>query len=179
MHGVVSILEEPHHGQVVQLWEALKREFGVGQPQTTAVPHFSYHISPEYDLASLAQILRETAAATPPFTVKTSGIGIFLGEKPVVYIPVARTPTLLALHSQLWPRLDAISQNAPDYYTPANWFPHITLGHDDITPDNLGPIVTWLNSQSLTWDIQVSNLTLLHDAGSRHVPLHRSELQGN
>jgi 2'-5' RNA ligase len=179
MHGVVSILEEPHHEWVVQLWEALKREFGVGQLQATAVPHFTYHYAPTYNLEALRQILQETAAATSPFTVKTSGIGVFPGEKPVVYIPVARAPALLALHNQLWPRLEAISQNAPDYYTPANWFPHITLGHEDITPDNLGPIVTWLNGQSLTWDIQVSNLTLLHDAGRRHVHLHRAELQGN
>ncbi len=177
MYGVVSILEEPHHGQVMQLWGALQREFGVGQPQATAVPHFTYHYAPTYNLEALKQILRETAVSTTSFTVKTSGIGIFPGEEPVVYIPVARTPALLALHNRLWPQLDAISQDAPDYYAPNNWFPHITLGHGDITPDNLGSIVSWLNSQSLDWDIQVGNLTLLHDNGKRHVPLHRALLQ--
>ena len=178
MHGVVSILEEPHYGQVAQLWAELKHRFGIGNPKATAVPHFSYHIAPVYNLDALKQILQETAVSTPPFIVKTTGIGIFPGEKPVVYIPVARTPGLMALHHALWPRLEAIAQDAPDYYAAANWFPHITLGHSDITSDNLGAIVTWLNSQPLTWEIQVTNLTLLHDNGDRHVPLHQVQLQG-
>ena len=57
---------------------------------------------------------------------------------------------------------------------------HITLGHSDINAGNLGPIVTWLNGQSLAWEIPVTNLTLLYDKGdgSPHISLHRAELQG-
>jgi len=181
MHGVVTVLVEPYYERVEQLWQGLKQRFGVGNPKATAVPHFSYHISPEYDLDTLKQVLLETAVASPPFTTKTTGIGIFPGEAPVIYLPVARTPELQALHNVLWPRLQSIAQgNAPQstYYATSNWFPHITLGHSDIRTDNLGPIVTWLNSQSLAWEIQVTNLTLLYDNGERHVPLHRAELQG-
>jgi 2'-5' RNA ligase len=183
MHGVVTVLAEPHYERVKQLWQELKLQFEVGSPRATAVPHFSYHISPEYALDALKQVLLETAVSTPPFTLKTTGIGIFPGEKPVVYLPVTRTPELQALHSTLWPRLQRIAQgSAPEsaYYAASNWFPHITLGHSDINADNLGPIITWLNSQSLAWEIQVNNLTLLHDKGdgSPHSPLHRAELQG-
>ena len=165
---------------MAQLCHGLKQRFGVGSPKATAVPHFSYHISPEYDLEALKQVLAETAVSTPPFTGKTTGIGIFPGDEPVVYIPVARTPELQALHDILWPRLQNITQgSAPEsaYYAASNWFPHITLGHSDINAGNLGPIVTWLNGQSLAWEIQVTNLTLLYDNGERHVPLHRAELQ--
>ena len=183
MHGVVTVLAEPHYERVEQLWQDLKERFGVGSPRATAVPHFSYHISPDYDLDALQQILLETAVSTSPFTVKTTGIGIFPGTEPVVYIPVARTPELQTLHNILWPRLQSIAAgSAPEsaYYAASNWFPHITLGHSDITPDTLGPIVTWLNSQSLAWEIQVTNLTVLYDKGdgSPHIPLHRAELQG-
>ena len=183
MHGVVTVLPEPYFERVAHLWQALKLHFGVGSPKATAVPHFSYHISPEYDLAALEEVLLETAVSTPPFTVKTTGIGIFPGEKPVVYLPVTRTPELQALHSALWPRLQSVAQGSAlesAYYAAANWFPHITLGHSDITTENLGPIITWLNGQSLAWEIQATNLTLLHDNGdgSPHVPLHRAELQG-
>lgn len=181
MHGVVTVLMEPHYARVEQLWQGLNQRFGVGSPKATAVPHFSYHISPEYDLEALKQVLVETAVSTPPFTVKATGIGIFPGEKPVVYLPVTRTPELQALHSTLWPRLQNMAQGStPEsaYYAASNWFPHITLGHSDITRESLGPIVTWLNGQTLAWEIQVTNLTLLHDNGERHVPLHRAELQG-
>jgi 2'-5' RNA ligase len=178
MHGIVSILEEPHLGQVYQLWAEMKRLFGVGSPEATAVPHFSYHVAASYDLEKMKIVLGETAAITPPFTVKTSGIGIFPGDLPVLYIPVARSPALQALHTRLWPKLQAITQASLDYYAPHNWLPHITLGHNDITPDQLGPIVTWLNRQPLVWDVPVTNLTLLHDNAERHVPLHRAKLEG-
>lgn len=178
MHGVVSVLEEPHDSRVAQLWAELKQQFGVGSPLATAVPHFSYHVAPIYELDAVKQILTETAVTTPPFTVKTTGIGIFPGKLPVVYIPVARSPQLMALHAMLSPQLETIAQGALDTYSATNWFPHITLGHGDITSENLGAIVAWLNRQSLAWDIQVSNLTLLHDNGERHAALYRAELQG-
>ena len=179
MHGIVTVLAEPHHERVESIWRELKQRFGVGRPEATSVPHFSYHVAPTYDIEQLKVVLVETAVTTPPFTVQATGIGIFPGELPVLYIPVARTPALQALHTALWPKLEAVSQDSLDYYAPNNWFPHITLGHNDITPAQLGPIVTWLNRQALAWDIQVTNLTLLHDPGGRHVPLHRAELQGN
>lgn len=177
MHGIVSILNEPHHEKVLELWRQMKRQFGVGRPEATAVPHFSYHIAPTYDLVAVKQILQETAVSTHPFTVQTEGLGIFTGENPVLYIPVTCNPALMALHNILWPRLQAVSQDAPNYYAPTNWFPHITLGHGDITPENLGSIVTWLNSQSLAWSLQVDNLDVLHDDGNRHIPIHQVKLQ--
>ena len=177
MHGVVSVLEEPHRSQVTQVWAELKHRFGIGSQKATAVPHFSYHVASNYDLDALQHIMQETAVATPAFAVKTTGIGIFPGEQPVVYLPVARTPQLMALHSHLWPQLEAIAQDSLDYYAAANWFPHITLGHSDITSDTLGSIVTWLNGQSLAWDVQVTNLTLLYANGDQIESLHRVALQ--
>ncbi|MBK7894292.1 MAG: 2'-5' RNA ligase family protein [Anaerolineaceae bacterium] len=176
MHSVVTVLEEPHLGQVYQLWAEMNRLFGVGAPEATAVPHFSYHVAPTYELEKLRTVLLETAVSTPPFTVKTTGIGIFPGDLPVLYLPVARSPQLQALHTTLWPQLQAVAHASLDYYAPQNWFPHITLGHNDITPDQLGPIVTWLNRQPLAWDVLVTNLTLLYDTGERHVPLHQAVL---
>jgi 2'-5' RNA ligase len=178
MHGVVSVLEEPHLGQVHQIWAEMNRQFGVGSLEATAVPHFSYHVAPTYDLEKVKTVLLEMRATTPPLTVRTTGIGIFPGALPVLYIPIARSPELQALHTRLWPKLQAIAHDSLDYYAPHNWFPHITLGHKDITPEQLSPIVTWLNRQSLAWAIQVTNLTLLHDNGERHVPLHLEKLKG-
>jgi 2'-5' RNA ligase len=177
MHGIVSILNEPHHEKVLQLWQQMRQRFGVGRPEATAVPHFSYHIAPTYDLVAVKQILQETAVFTHPFTVKTEGLGIFTGEKPVIYIPITRNPALTALHQHLWPLLQAAAQDALKYYAPNNWFPHITLGHGDITAANLGDIVTWLNGQSLAWNLKVDNLDMLHDDGNRHIPLHQVKLQ--
>lgn len=176
MYSVLTVLAEPHHGWVEALWRELKQRYGVGRAEAASVPHFSYHVASEYDVEQVSAVMLETAVTTPSFTVKTTGIGIFPGDLPVLYIPIARTPELQALHTTLWPKLQAVAQGSLDYYAPQNWFPHITLGHNDITPDQLGPIVTWLNRQPLAWEVQVTNLTLLHDTSGQHVPLHRVEL---
>lgn len=181
MLGVVTTLSDPHRQQILQLWQELKARFNVDHPGATCIPHFSYHISPEYDIDALKQILQETAVSTSPFTLKTTGIGIFSGENPVVYLPIGRTPQLQAVHNALWVRLpDIACGEAPEsnYYNAFNWFPHVSLGQSNITTENLGAIVTWLNSQSLLWEIEVNNLILLHANGERHVPLYRAELQG-
>ena len=105
----------------------------------------------------LAHVAKETAA----FTVTTTGVGLFTGPGPVIYIPVSRDPILTAIHQRLWPQLEAISDASLGYYAPSNWFPHITLGHGDITEENLAPIVSWLNAQDLSWQIPIDNIALL------------------
>ena len=181
MLGVVTVLAEPHYARVEVLWRELKARFGVDHPGAACIPHFSYHISPEYDVDAVVQILVETAVATPPFTLRTTGLGIFSGENPVVYLPIGRSPQLQTVHSTLWARLPKIAHGeAPEsgYYNAFNWFPHVSLGQSNITTENLGAIVTWLNSQPLLWEIEVNNLTLMRAEGPRHTSLHRAELQG-
>lgn len=168
MDGVVSVLAEPFYERVETLWREMKRRFGVGFPGATAVPHFSYHIAEQYDEAHLKQLLAETAALIAPFTVQTTGAAIFSDPRPVLYIPVARSQPLAQLHQYLWPKLEAISTDSSTYYAPSQWFPHITLGHNDITAENLGAIVTWLNEQALAWTVPVNNLSWLHDEDGRH-----------
>ena len=180
MLGVVTTLAEPHREQVLQLWQELKTRFGVDHPGDFCIPHFSFHIAPDYDIEALKQILVDTAVSTPPFTLRTTGIGIFSGENPVVYLPISRTPQLQTLHSNLWARLPNIAHGeAPvsSYYNAFNWFPHVSLGQSNITAENLGPIVTWLNSQPLHWEIHVNNLTFMQADGNRHISLYQAKLE--
>ena len=177
MHGIVSVLGEPHYAQVVHLWAEMKQRFDVGNPEATAVPHFSYHVATAYDLDVCNQVLLETAVSTPPFTVKATGIGIFSGEVPVVYIPIARSPSLMALHNLLTSRLEPITTSSLEYYAPVNWFPHITLANGNMSPKQLGEIVVWLNTLPLAWEVQVTNLTLLHDDSSQLTALNKVFLQ--
>ena len=176
MHGVVTILDEAHYERVETLWAELKREFGVGSARVVNYPHFSYHVAEDYKLDRLAAVLEAIARQTAAFTVKASGLGIFTGPEPVLYVPIVRSAMLTKLHRQVWTAVEPTSRDSIAYYTPDLWLPHITLGHDDIDEGNLGAIVQWLNEQSLNWDIAVNNLSLIYDASRGYEVPIRTEL---
>ena len=172
MHGVVTILDETHYERVEALWAELKREFGVGSARVVHYPHFSYHVAAGYDLDRLAAVLDSIARQTAAFTVKATGLGIFTGPEPVLYVPVVRSATLATLHKQIWTAIEPASRDSIAYYAPDLWLPHITLGHGDIDQANLSSIVQWLNKQSLNWDVAVNNLSVIYDTGDGYeVPI--------
>ncbi|MCI0399352.1 MAG: 2'-5' RNA ligase family protein [Chloroflexi bacterium] len=177
MHGVVSLLDDTYYRLVETLWAELDRRFGLRGITVTPYPHFSYHVAGEYDLERLLPILEKRAWQTRPFTVKTGGLGLFTGPQPVLYVPVVRHAQLTALHQLLWPALEPCSAGRVAYYAPDNWFPHVTLAHGDLTNDNLGPAVQWLNRQPLVWEFTVDNLSLIYDDGRRQTLHHRFSLK--
>jgi 2'-5' RNA ligase len=167
--GIVSVLDQQHYEIVENLWVEMRQRFGVGHPDATAVPHFSYHVAEDYDADKLADVLQNVASQERPFTITASGIGIFPAPSPIVYVPVVRNPELTHLHAQLWPLLEAIAQESFVHYTPDTWIPHITLGHDDITLEKLGPITQWLHRQAINWTITIDNFYVLTDETRGHV----------
>jgi 2'-5' RNA ligase len=178
MHGIVSLLDDAHYERVEQLWADLAIRFGLRGIYGTPYPHFSYHVAVGYDLTRLEPVLQAVAEATTVFTLNTSGIGMFNGDNPVLYMPVVRTAVLSELHERVWTAVAPHSSGAQDYYSADNWMPHITLAHHDLTPDNLAPIVAWLNQQNLTWQVTINNLSLIFDDSEKQTLHWRFELTG-
>jgi 2'-5' RNA ligase len=166
LFAVVSLLDEPHGRQVEKLWTELAQRCGVHGIYATPFPHFSYHVATSYDLTRLEAALRRAARQLRPFRVRTTGLGIFQGKTPVVYVPVVRSPELTALHRRLWPLIDKAAGGTLDYYRPEHWVPHITLGHGDIQPEHLPDVVRVLSEHDLTWELTVSNLAVISSSGA-------------
>ena len=173
MPGIVSLLDDQHTELVEKLWIEMAQQFGVGDPAMPFVPHFSYHVAEGYEIERLGAVLDEVTGETAVFTTQATGIAIFPGLEPVIYIPIARNLALTKLHERAWTAVTPHSHNSLPHYAPAGWFPHITLAHEGITPDNLGPIVTWLHNQAITWTIPVDNLALVSNENGRHSTINR------
>lgn len=167
MDGVISVLDVVHTRQVRELWQEIDGRFHISNPLVTFAPHFSYHIAESYDVAKVASVLREVAQQTAVFTVAATGIGIFPGADPVVYIPIARNAALAALQETLWTAVNPISQAPSAYYQPPNWLPHITLVQSAKSPIDLGPLVKWLHRQSISWEIRVSSIGFAQTSNGR------------
>ena len=166
MDGIVSLLDEKHYGLVEGLWAELEREFAVSGVYITPYPHFSYCVvAQHYDLDAVAAVLERITLNITTFKVRTSGLGIFTGASPVLYIPVVRSLELSQLHEELWNELSTASSGVLEYYHPDQWMPHVTIGFGDMNKENLPQIVRRLSERDFAWEFTVDNLALIQDTG--------------
>lgn len=91
MDGIVSLLDSKHTQYIEELWAELKQVFSVDGVYITPYPHFSYPIALDYDVDKVEHVLQRITSNITKFKVRTSGLGIFAGTSPVLYIPVVRS----------------------------------------------------------------------------------------
>ena len=179
MHGLISLLPPPYDAQVEVLWRELEEAHSLAGIRITPYPHFSWQIARHYDLEKLEHSLQRIAARTPPFSVHTTGLGLFSGPRPVLYIPVVKDPGLVRLHEIIWQELQTTAQGLSPYYGPGAWMPHISLAYDDLEPGNIGPILQSLLPRTFNWEMTIDNLAFIYEPDGEVGDLKfRVELQG-
>ena len=167
MHGVVSLLDDEHYRLIEDVWAELAERFDVHGLYSTAFPHFTYQVSEEYDVAAASAALQSLAARLSPFRVRTAGLGIFCSARPVLHVPVVRSPELDCLHTEVWRALEQrpVGDVARFYEAPM-WVPHVTLAQGDIDADRLAEVVRALSTRNFHREMEVNNLSLIYDIGS-------------
>jgi 2'-5' RNA ligase len=161
MHGIVSLLDGSLSTRVQELWDSLEADCGLVGIKITPIPHFSWQIAADYDFPQVESALRSIAAEAKPFPMRCSGLGLFTGERPVLYIPVVRTEALSRFHRLIWERVGRLSKSPSPYYDPGAWMPHITLAHGDLDVDNLPCALRNLAGRAFDWEAIVDNLALV------------------
>jgi 2'-5' RNA ligase len=161
MQGIVSLLDGEARDRIEQLWEELRRDFGVRGIHSKRFPHFSYHVADEYDLAKLRPELEQLAGAMRQFLARASGIGIFTRKEPVIYLPVVRSNELQNIHSGVARLAEPLATGINEYYAPDIWIPHITVAEGDVDILVLPEIVRRLGERNLRWELPVTNLAVI------------------
>lgn len=161
MCGIVTLLHDPYKAQVEALWRDLEAECGFSRNNPNPRPHFSWQVAEDYDLASLKIALSEIARDKQPFVIRTTGMGIFSGEKPIVYIPVVKDSQLLHFHEMMWERVSKSGYGISPLYAPSNWIPHITLAHDDLIQDKFRCILERIARQEFNWEFSIDNIAYI------------------
>jgi 2'-5' RNA ligase len=165
MHTVVSQLDDQHQELTENLWTELEKKFGLQGAYTQSFPHFSYHVAQEYDLGLLEPIVEHIAQNTKEFQVTTSGLGVFTGSIPVLYVPIVRTPELSQVHQALWHEVSKTGSGIMEHYHPERWLPHITLAFSNIHREHFPAVIQFLSEQTFSWKITINNLSLLESTG--------------
>jgi 2'-5' RNA ligase len=159
-YGIASQLDSARNAEVETLWRVLDEICGLKGVQITPVPHFSWQIVEGYNQDALLVVLADIAKKTKPFTAHTTGLGIFSGEMPVIYIPVVKDAVLLRFHEMLWEQTREMATGISPYYTPENWIPHITLAHGDVDHQNIHCALEKLAFRTYNWEFVVDHLVL-------------------
>lgn len=167
MNGIVSLLDPPAYAQVESIWQVLETECGLSGIKMTPLPHFSWQIAEDYDLEPIRKILEQFAQQTRPFPALASGLGIFTGSAPVLYIPVVKDDLLLRFHARLWEEIRANVAGSSSYYSPQAWMPHITLAYGDVDSRKLICAVETLALKTINLQLRVDNLALVYQVEDR------------
>jgi 2'-5' RNA ligase len=179
INGLASLLDETHTRWVENIWQALAERCQLLDVRTELPPHFTWQVVERYDVEKLEPVVRSLAWATPPFSVRTSGLGIFTGRNPVLYIHIVKDALLMRLHEQIWQRSACCAIRPSPYYNLQNWTPHITLAADNVRPAELHCALELLALEPLNWEIPINNLVLLRPVAGTHTPeIVRFDLTG-
>ena len=165
MLAITSLLSQPHMLRINAIIKRLEEKFGLDDVQATLDPHLTYQLAGVRKLSSLKHVLAEIAASTEPFPAFTTGLGVFPGAQPVIYIPVLRSDALNALHKRILAATAPLCLRTDKFSAPDCWLPHISLALHDTTPDLLGPVLGYLNQETYNLKITIDNLAILRQEG--------------
>lgn len=165
MIALASLLDKRTSERVNELTADLEKKFGLNGVKITPYPHLTILTAEVVDMEELKQYLEQTCYETENFKVRTTGLGIFPGDNPVIFIPALRTPPLNQFHDRLHRDISEMSTEMGLYYNTNLWLPHITLALGDTTPEMLGPVLTYLCQYNFNWEITIDNLTILQKCG--------------
>ncbi len=169
MLAITSLLPSPASDHINSLIKSLEKEFGLTDVQATPEPHLTYQIVEPADLDQLKEALREIAATTAPFVAHTTGLGMFPGDSPVIYIPVLRSDPLNELHHRVFDIAGPLCSRTDKFSAPDLWLPHVSLALHDTTPELLGPVLQFLNNQTFNLELAINNLAILRPEGDMFV----------
>jgi 2'-5' RNA ligase len=162
MQAVVSMLDKAANQEVENLWRELENECRLESLYYTPHPHISWQIADTYENNQLTETLTDIARSAVPFTIRCSGVGLFTGSDPVIYILIVKDEMLIQFHRELCQRIRPLASLPNPHYDPEAWVPHITIAHQDVNPDNLDCAMSKLAFRSFDREIRIDNLALLY-----------------
>jgi 2'-5' RNA ligase len=173
MFAIASLFKPAANHSTQKLWDTLEKNCGLSGIRTSPYPHFSWLSAEELKWNAIQTRLRRICASTQSFKVRTAGLGIFTGPRPILYLPLVKTLELMRLHERIWKAELKYLVQPNAYYAPGSWIPHITIAYGDLTLENLPCAITDILNNPLELDILVDNVSVIYrqdeEAGVREV----------
>jgi 2'-5' RNA ligase len=166
MYAIISELDNDSSVVVKNLWARLRDACGLRAIYDLPTPHFSWLVAESLDLPRAKAIIADLAAHHLMLTSHVFGLGIFSGDRPVLYLPIVKSQAMIDLHNQIWNKLGPMADRANGYYSPAFWLPHITLAINDLRRENLACALESVAFEPVELTIAADNLILVVQKGN-------------
>lgn len=166
MYAIISELDNDSSVVVKNLWARLRDACGLRAIYDLPTPHFSWLVAEALDLPSAKAIIADLATHHLMLTSHVFGLGIFSGDRPVLYLPIVKSQAMIDLHNQIWEKLTPLADRVNGYYSPAFWLPHITLAINDLRRENLACALESVAFEPVELTISAANLILVVQKGN-------------
>lgn len=169
MRGIISLLDNTYTELVNELWRDMVADCSVTNKHLPPLPHFSWSVFDDCDIERLDEVLVDIAGKTTPFTVRTSGVGIFTGENPVIYVALIKDEKLMRFQEMLWYKTASYSTKTSPYYIPDFWMPHITLVNGANEKKNILCALDKLMRRNCVWEFKITCLAVIGDSNGEGI----------
>jgi len=165
MQTLVSLLSEPASHRVKDIWDDMETLCGLRLAHSIPYPHFSWAAGESFPEKPLSIAVSEFSRLMEPLTVYATGLAIFPGQSPILYIPIVKTERLYNLHLQIWHHLETFGNQLNSYYQPDTWVPHIPLTYGSLTKETLSKMLRKLAFEEINLKIEIENLAFFNETG--------------
>lgn len=159
-YTIAALLDGAIADHIHHLWDTLSTETTLVLKLPERRPHLSFIQGEFADTGQLFTTLHHIADEVRPFFVNLTGLAMFTGENPVIYMNVVKAPPLNHLQRTLYERLGPLIADLSPHYDPNLYAPHLTIGWVD-DPSGTPQAFERLGTQSFTTEFLIDNLTLL------------------
>ena len=117
MYTVASLLDIESDKKVQNVWSVLEDNCSLKGIRSTPLPHISWQASEDFLFEDLERYLIEFTSHHKPFSIRTTGLGIFTGEKIILYLAVVQSTHLAKMHNLMWKGMSQFGRRHY-YYSP-------------------------------------------------------------
>jgi hypothetical protein len=174
MYAIISEIDPHSSTEVAKIWGELSQVCGLREIYTLPTPHFTWLVAEELALEEANSILSSMIVNTPKIATFTSGLGIFSGEYPVLFLPMVKSIEMIHLHQKIWEQLGPCCKEKNKYYSPSFWLPHITLALKDLNKENLTCAVNLIAFEQIELSVLMTSIAIAeHQIGQNAQILER------
>ena len=161
MYAIISELNKPASEEVKSIWQQLALECELDAIFHLPTPHLTWLICEDLDIPDAVPVLSGFVSQETCFSTHTTGLGVFTGKTPVLYLPVVKTKMFLSIHQIVWNLLTPFVRLHDENYSPEAWVPHVTLALNDLTMANLHCAINHLGFKEIRIEIFIASLSIV------------------
>jgi 2'-5' RNA ligase len=150
-----TLLDGDHATRVRELRNALGAVAGC-RPSPSE-PHLTLAVVSGVGAEDIDTSVAEVATTVPPFLAQVRGVALVhrSGDRPVLYLPVVRSPHLDRLHTALVDRLEVAHLDG--HYRADRWIPHVTVWSGPLVPASMAVIADRL--ATVSWSVPITDVS--------------------